>query len=130
MINIILYTIFGICLAGLVVMGFLFFKLEYQYRQVVLITTWVHCYQVITDKEDIDYNICNYVEESWDWLFNPFCWSRRSMCDDKEKYDKLKEFIDNNIELIEPIIIDIVNDPRMPMKVSCIIMRWWRNRND
>lgn len=120
----------GIFLAALLVVGFLSFKLEYQYRQVFLITTWVYCYQVITDKEDIDYSICNYSEESWNWLFNPFCWSLRSMCSDKEKYDKLKAFIDNNIELIEPIIMDITSDPRMPANICCIIMRWWRNRND
>ena len=70
-------------------------KNEHCFRLSWQIGEWVLYYRVITNQDDIDYDIDCYVT-SYKWL-NPFgYWTKRSMCSDKAKYDKLKKFIDEH----------------------------------
>ena len=70
-------------------------KIEHCYRLSCQIGKWVLYYRLITDKNDIDYDIDCYLT-SHKWL-NPFgYWTKRSMCSDKAKYDRLKKFIDEH----------------------------------
>lgn len=87
------WIIIGFCILGIIVGFYLIIKNAYCFKLSQQISQWVFYYQVITERKDIDYDIDCYTS-SYCW-FNPFiCWTKRGMCYDKEKYNKLKKFID------------------------------------
>ncbi len=71
----------------------LLFRNVYCFQKTQVISKWILYYRLITDEDDIDYNIDDYDEHTWELILNPFRWTLRSMCNDKEKFDKLKKFI-------------------------------------
>ena len=100
--TVILLIMLGIFGLGMLVAIYLIIKNAYCYKLSMQIGEWVFCYRVLTAEGDIDYDIDCYVS-SYRW-FNPFtCWTKRGMCVDKEKYDKLKKFIDEHQKEIEKL---------------------------
>lgn len=98
----IVWITLGICLLGILVGFYLIIKNVYCYKLSIKISKWIFCYKVLTAEGDIDYDIDCYTS-SYRW-FNPFiCWTKRGMCVDKEKYDKLKKFIDEHQKEIEKL---------------------------
>lgn len=96
-----MFEIFGMILIIFALLTIIFgawllFRNDYCYRKTRIISTWVFFYQCLCG-EDIDYDIDDYDTE-WRLLLNPFRWTMRSMCNDKKKFDKLKEFVDTHGE--------------------------------
>ena len=93
--EIVLFIIMGFLVIALLFVMIGTIKNGHCYRLSCQIGQWVLYYRLITDENDIDYDIDCYLT-SYKWL-NPFgYWTKRSMCPDKAKYDKLKKFIDEH----------------------------------
>lgn len=105
------YFLLGLILSLVISGVYLLFRNEYCYRKTKVISIWVFFYHCL-DGKDIDYDIDDY-DTSWGLIFNPFRWTMRSMCNDKEKFDKLKEFINTHGEEIERL--------KEKLKEECLI---------
>lgn len=93
--EIVLFIVMGLLVITLLFTILGLIKNEHCYKLSCQIGQWVLYYRLITDENDIDYDIDCYLT-SYKWL-NPFgYWTKRSMCSDKAKYDKLKKFIDEH----------------------------------
>lgn len=86
------WILFGLVLFLLVIGIFGFLRNEYCFQKTLILSKWIFYYKVITDEDDIDYDIDDF-DKGLRLVLNPFRWTMRSMCNDKAKYDKLKKFI-------------------------------------
>jgi hypothetical protein len=100
-------TIIAVTLFGLIVLSGLYvlWKNSHCYNLSCRIARKILYYRCITGNTDIDYNLDIYLDGQK--YLNPFIWTERAMCKDKEKYDKLNQFVQDNPEAIEELKITL-----------------------
>lgn len=94
---------------------FMYLRSVWCYYQAKIIDEWVYCYKALTEQEDIGYDICSYAtdghEATMELVLDLRKWSKRSLCNDKEKFDKLKKFVYANNKECYFLIKELRNDP-------------------